>query len=256
MPPPNRPRPTPRNIFVTDVQVLSPRMRRVTFTGDDLATYTWSGPAAHCKLVFPLPGEDEPPEVTPDGPRPPTIRTYTPRRFDAEARTLQVDFVLHGEGPGSTWAAQARPGRRLVVLGPARGYEVDAQAPWYVLAGDEAALPAIETLLEALPAPIPVRVLVEVGAADEERRLPTAERVSARWLVRNGSRPGAALTDAVAKLGWPSGDGRFYVGCEANAMREIRKIALDAGLDKARITTRGYWRLEAVNYPDHDYGEN
>ncbi len=255
MPPPNRPRPTPRNIFVTDVQVLSPRMRRVTFTGDELATYTWSGPAAHCKLVFPLPGESEPPEVTPDGPRPPTVRTYTPRRFDAETRTLQVDFVLHGEGPGSTWASQARVGQRLVVMGPARGYDVDAQAPWYVLAGDEAALPAIETLLEAVPSATPVHVFVEVAAGDEERRLPTAERAEVRWIVRNGSRPGAPLAAALATMAWPAGDGRLYVGCEANAMRAIRSHVLEAGMDKTRITTRGYWRLDAANYPDHDYGE-
>jgi NADPH-dependent ferric siderophore reductase len=246
----------PRLITVREVATLSPRMRRVTFTGDDLATFVWSGPAAHVKLAFPEPGSDEPPVVTPDGPRP-TTRTYTPRRFDAERGTLEIDFVLHGEGPGSSWAATARPGQRIVLMGPARGYAVDPEAAWYVLAGDEAALPAIETLLEAIPAAIPVRVVLEVAAADEERTLPSAERTEVRWLARGAAAPGALLAAELGQFAWPSGEGRFYVGCEAGAMREIRRIAVErSGLEKTRLTTRGYWRVGAMNHPDHDYGEN
>lgn len=251
-----RPRPTPRLVTVTDVQVLSPRMRRVVFEGDDLATFAWSGPAAHLKLAFPEPGHDAPPTVTPDGPRP-TTRTYTPRRFDADQHQLEIDFVLHGAGIGSAWATQARAGQQVVVLGPARGYSVAPEAAWYVLAGDESALPAIETLLEAIPAHIPVRVFIEVAAADEQRSLPTPERTEARWLARDGALPGTLLKQAVEAQAWPAGDGRFYVGCEAGTMREIRRSVLErSGLDRASMVTRGYWRAGAANHPDHDYGED
>ena len=34
----------------------------------------------------------------------PVVRTYTPRRFDAAAGTLEVQFLLHGDGPASAWA--------------------------------------------------------------------------------------------------------------------------------------------------------
>jgi NADPH-dependent ferric siderophore reductase len=53
----------------------------------------------------------------------------------------------------------------------------------------------------------------------------------------------------------PAGSGRVYVGCEAAAMRRIRTHLLqDRGLDPATIVTRGYWKLGAVDYTDHDYG--
>ena len=243
------------------VQPLSPRMRRVTFGGSDLATFVWPGPAAHIKMIFPQPGLglDTVDLPEPDGPRPPTTRTYTPRRFDADALTLEVDFALHGDGPAATWAAQARIGQQLVMMGPGPGYAIDAEAPWYVLLGDDAALPALETILDALPAAARVTVLLEVVAADEARTLPGPAHADVRWLAR-GADPaaaGSALLAALEGFTWPEGEGRVYVGCEAAAMRRIRQSIVEAsGLDRKRIITRGYWRIGAVNHPDRDYAED
>ena len=44
--PPPRRRRVMRRVRVTRVEQLSPRMVRVTFTGDDLGAFAWSGPAA------------------------------------------------------------------------------------------------------------------------------------------------------------------------------------------------------------------
>jgi NADPH-dependent ferric siderophore reductase len=243
---------------VLAVQALSPRMRRVTFGGSDLATFVWPGPAAHIKLIFPEPGLGldtvEPPE--PDGPRPTTTRTYTPRRFDPAALTLDVDFVLHGDGPAATWAAQARVGQQIVLMGPGPGYPIDPDAPWYVLLADDAALPAIETILDALPAATEVTVFLEVRAADEARVLPGPPGTDVRWLTRSDDErnAGMALLTALTGFTWPAGEGRVYVGCEATAMRRLHLAILEAsGLDRKRVTGRGYWRIGAVNHPDRDY---
>jgi NADPH-dependent ferric siderophore reductase len=232
-------------------------MRRITFEGDDLGTFAWSGPAAHIKLIFPEPGQVALPEFSPDGPRPATMRTYTPRRFDPVAHQLDVDFVLHGEGPASTWAAQARAGQSLVLMGPGPGYVIDPSADWYVLAGDDAAMPAIETLLEAIPATARVTVMLEVASSNEIRRL--AGDADVRWHVRDAdpAPAGSALLAAVAGFAWPSGNGRVYVGCEADAMRRIRAaVTISSGLERERIVTRGYWRRGATNHPDHDYAND
>ncbi len=251
---PPRRRANPRRVRVLDVVSLSPLMRRVTFGGDELATFAWSGPAAHIKIVFPGPGSDIVPEFTPDGPRPTTMRTYTPRRFDAATGRLDIDFVLHGEGPASHWAAQARAGQELVLMGPGPGYTIDPDADWYVLAGDDAALPAIETLLDAIPAHAAVTVMLEVAALTEARALPGNADV--RWYVRDADprRAGLALQAALAQHTFAGGDGRIYVGCEADAMRRIRTaLVASSGLAGNRIVTRGYWRLGERNHPDHDY---
>ncbi len=68
--PPPRRRRGMRRVWGTRVERLSPRVVRVTFTGDDLGTFAWNGPAAHIKLIFPEDGEVESRMPLPDGPRP------------------------------------------------------------------------------------------------------------------------------------------------------------------------------------------
>jgi NADPH-dependent ferric siderophore reductase len=259
---PEAPRPrrrpsNPRRISVVAVKQLSPRMRRVTFGGSDLSTFAWSGPAAHIKIIFPEPGLglDTVALPDPEGPRPTTTRTYTPRRFDPATQTLEVDFALHGPGPAATWAEQAKVGQQLVLMGPAPGYAVDTEAPWYVILGDDAALPAIETILEALPAATRTTVLVEVVAGDEARPLAGPAQTDVRWLVRkDGTAPGSALHAGLEGFAWPAGPCSVYVGCEAIAMRQLRaEILAASGLERSHVIARGYWRTGAVNHPDHDY---
>ncbi len=143
-------------------------------------------------------------------------------------------------------------------MGPAQGYAVDTEAPWYVILGDDAALPAIETILEALPATTKTTVILEVVAADEARPLAGPTQTEVRWLVRApGARPGEALLKGLEGLAWPAGSGRVYVGCEATVLRELRTTILAAsGLEKDRVIARGYWRVGAVNHPDHDYAKD
>jgi NADPH-dependent ferric siderophore reductase len=250
-----RPRRPRLRVVAREVRQLSPRIQQVTFEGADLADFLWPGPAAHLKLVFPEPGQHTVPLPEPDVR--PTSRTYTPRRFDAATHRLDIDFVLHGAGPGSNWAARAAVGDQLVMMGPARGYDIDTDATWYVIAADESALPATETLLEALPPKTSASVLVEVASADEIRPLAGISSADVWWLTRQADRhrPGSALLGALSELVWPNGDGRIYVGCEAGAMRRIRRMLLGtAGIEKSWTTTRGYWRLGEVNHTDRDYG--
>src|SRR5216110_106382 len=103
-PAPTKPRKPRYPATVKRVVHVTPRMVRVTFTSPELADFAWNGPAAHIKLIF-----GTMPEPGSDAPRP-TTRTYTPRRFDRDTRELDVDIMLHGDGPASNWASQAAIG--------------------------------------------------------------------------------------------------------------------------------------------------
>jgi NADPH-dependent ferric siderophore reductase len=97
----------------------------------------------------------------------------------------------------------------------------------------------------------------EVADEHEERPLSTAAQLDVTWLHR-GAHPAqadTALEEAIRTMQLPVGNRRIYVGCEAAAMRRIRTHLLhECGLDPATIVTRGYWKLGAVDYTDHDYG--
>jgi len=243
---------------VSSVQPLTDRMIRVVFGGGNLSGFVWNGPAAHIKLILgPLPTEPDARALS---------RTYTPRHFDAARGELTVDFVLHGEGPASTWAARAQIGQPMLIGGPGRSYALDAQAQWLLIAGDESAIPAIATLLEVVPDTLPTQVLIEVNdATDEYAIAPPRTNVGIRWLHRaqpligHGSTApaGVELTAAVTDFQQPPGEGRVYVACEADAMRGIRRHLLkERALPREWITTRGYWKRGSTDHPDRDYGDD
>jgi NADPH-dependent ferric siderophore reductase len=219
-------------------------MLRVTFTSPELEAFGWNGPAAHIKLIFPNSA---------------SMRTYTPRRFDAASRELDVDFVLHGEGPASEWASQAAVGQTLTVAGPGRHYVIDPRVDWFVLAGDDAAIPAISTILERLPETALATVLLEVVDASEEHEIPSTGKASITWLHRgeDPARAGALLEESIRALELPAGVGRLYVACEAGAMRRIRRHLLtERSLARDHVVTRGYWKLGETDHPDGDYGQD
>ncbi len=234
-------------------------MRRITFKGAELEGFEPTLPASYLKLIFPEPGQLEPTRPEPDGPRPKAMRTYTPLAVRPDVLEVDVDFVLHGEGPASTWAAQAQVGQVLFLMGPGPGYAVDVATAQHLLVGDDSALPAIETILATLPASATVHVLLEVISAAEERPLQSAATLTVQWLPRgtNHRAAGQPLEAALRAMPQIQHDCKIYLACEAAAMRRIRQLLVaELGIERKQIVARGYWKLDTVNHPDHDYGED
>jgi NADPH-dependent ferric siderophore reductase len=257
-PAPAKPRKPRYPATVKRVEHLTPRMVRVTFTSPELADFGWSGPAAHIKLIF---GGAAPAGAgtvaAPAGERP-TMRTYTPRRFDRETGELDVDFILHGEGPASTWASQAAVGQTLTIAGPGRHYVVDSSADWFLLVGDDTAIPAISTILEVLPPSASATVFLEVVSGEDEVAIPAHPNTTVTWLHRgdDARHAGGPLEASLRNFPMPPGNGRIYVACESGAMRRIRShLLMDKTINREHLVTRGYWKLGAVDHPDGDYGQ-
>ena len=239
-----------RRAAVRRVEPLSSRLLRVTLAGPELAGWSSDEPAASVRLLLPTPGSNElvlprwqgNEFLLPDGRRA-TIRTLTPRRFDHAARELDVDIVLHGRGVAAGWAAAAVPGDEAAISGPGRGYTIDHDAPGFVLAGDETAIPAISQLLENLPGEVPVQVYVEVAVPAARVSMPAHPHAAVHWLDRlPGAAPGDALVAAVINA--PSVAGaRLWAAGEAAAMQRIRRHVFDdRGWPRAAAVVRGYWK--------------
>jgi NADPH-dependent ferric siderophore reductase len=246
-----------RLLQVREVSRINPKMVRIVVGGAALAGFISAAHDDHVKMFFPHPGDDKPvlPTPSPNGPIypegavRPAARDYTPRRYDAVANTLTIDFVLHGDGPAASWAEQARPGNFLGVGGPRGSFIVPDDFDWYLLAGDETALPAIGRRLEELPAGTRAIVVVEVADAAEEQRFDTRARLETRWLHRNGAAPGDAslLLKAISSLSLPPGDGYAWVAAEAATAKSLRRHLVDErGLRKDRVKAAAYWKQGAV----------
>jgi len=246
-----------RLVQVRRLSRITPKMVRMTLGGDDLAGFISAAYDDHAKLFFPHPGEDKPPVpargpngmVFPEGTVRPAARDFTPRRYDAAANELDIDFVLHGDGPATTWAAQAKPGQFLGVGGPRGSFVIPDDFDWYLLVGDETALPAIGRRLEELPAGARAVVVAEVADAGEEQRFNSRAKVDTVWIHRDGAHPGATdlLLKAVAGLTLPSGDGYAWVAAEAGTAKALRRhLVEERGLRKDWVKAAAYWKHGAA----------
>jgi NADPH-dependent ferric siderophore reductase len=243
-----------REMRVVGSREITPHMRRVTLAGEDLGRFASGG--LHIRLLFPPAGGAAPswPTLGTDG----RIvwstgaakligRIYTIRAIDVAKGEIEIDFVQHGGDayPGAGFAMTARPGEIVGMTGPGGGDTPDAD--WYLIAGDETALPAIGRMLEEMPASVQAVVRIEIAGAAEEQPLASAADVDLAWLHRGGAEPGTTtlLEDAIRGVAIPEDGRRIFVwtACEHKAFRSIRKyLRAECGLTRKQHMAAAYWR--------------
>jgi NADPH-dependent ferric siderophore reductase len=237
----------PRLLQVRRSERVTPGMVRVTLAGDELADFPGHGPDRRIKMFFPVPGQHQPAvprastggPVWPAGQARPAIRTYTVRRYDPAVGELDVDFVLHaGHGPAAAWARDARPGAWVGVSEPGGHYTPDPAADFHVVIGDETALPAVATVLDALAGQRALTFL-EIADGAERQQLPGP----VTWVHRDGRTAGEPLADAVRAADFPDGRGQAWLSGESACVRDLRRHLIeDRGLDRRLVYATGYWR--------------
>lgn len=242
------------------VAAIAPRGRhlvRITFRGPELTGFQSAAFDDHVKVFFPGDGETDPrvpltdeagqplPDAdgkparqTADG-RPLIARDYTPRRFDPVRGELDIEFVLHGDGPATCWAARARIGDVLAFGGPRGSLLVPAPLDWQWLIGDASAFAAIGRRLEELPAESRATVILLLPEPEERLALPSLAHVERHQLPADDPALLARLLDT---LPLPGGEGMVWAAAELSMARAIRERLVARGIDKHRIRAAGYWQ--------------
>lgn len=217
-----------RDLAVVRVDSPSPNFRSVTFAGSALAGFVSASFDDHVKLFLDGHGAE------------PVRRDYTPRRYDAAAGELTIEFALHGDGPAAEWAAQAAPGQRATIAGPRGSFVIAIDHDWHLFAGDETALPAIARRLEELPATAQALVVLQVAEADR-RDLRSAAALRVHWVADT-----AALIETVRALPLPAGEGYAWCAGEASAMAALRRVLVEEkGMDRHAVRAAAYWKRGA-----------
>ena len=235
-----------RRLEVLRVVDITPRMRRITLGGPELAGFVSLGSDDHIKLLFPQSAAEQAALESPtfnikgDGPQP-AMRDYTPRRYDLDIGELDIDFVLHGDGPASTWAEQVQVGQHLHIGGPRGSMIVPDIVDSYLLIGDETALPAIGRRLEELPAGRKVLAVIEIADAAEKQTLNSAADVEVIWVIRSQD----DLLKTVQNLTLPDGTLYTFVATETKLSRQLRRVLLDTHhVNEDYLKAVGYWRAQ------------
>ncbi|MET7988049.1 MULTISPECIES: siderophore-interacting protein [unclassified Streptomyces] len=263
------------SLRVVTTRRLGPSLVRVTFAGPDLRAFHSDGRDQSLSLFLPHPGQSEPAvpfelgddwwqgwRELPDDVRA-VMRSYTLRALRRDPDEIDIDFALHGTepdaavpaGPASRWAAGARAGDRVVLLGPAVEdnrairFRPPADTDLVVLWGDETAVPAASAILESLPAGLRVRAWLEVHHAADIQDLVTAADAEITWLVRDehsgtGSPGTPPALDALRTAQLPPAEAPYaWIAGESGCVKELRRhLVRERGIDRRRVTFVGYWR--------------
>jgi NADPH-dependent ferric siderophore reductase len=224
---------------VDSFDVLS-NMRRVILTADDVDEFAYK-PGQALVLMVPLPGGET------------GRRDYTIRNMDPVAKTISIDFLLHGDTPAPTWAREAKPGDTLEARGPRGGTVLRPEADWHLLTGDETCIPAIAHILETMPAQAKAFVFIEVADRSGEIALESQAHAAIRWVHRNGAPAGPSeiMNRVVQDFLLPPGTGHAYIIGETSNVRRQRHTLIARGLTRDQISSEGYWRPGRIGGHDH-----
>lgn len=239
---------------------LSPHMVRVVIGGDEFDEFADAAAERHStdlyiKMLFAKPELGLTPPYDLDALRAelasddmPSQRTYTVRSIDRDARTIAIDFVVHGdEGVAGPWAATAAPGDWVCFSGPGGNYTPSPDADEHLFFGDDAALPAIAAAIESLHVDARGLALIEVGSPDDEIPFAAPAGVEVRWLHRDGAPHGSVLVAAVEALAAPTANVDVFAHGERGAMKRLRPLLhKEWGIDRSVLSLSAYWAAGRV----------
>lgn len=255
-----------RDLEVIEAFNVTPLMRRIVVSGEQLAPFVNNGIQVgpfltenaddHVKVVVGNPGVDFPVPGQEDGHLDwsrealDRARDYTPRRFDPVTGRLELDFVRHKGGVASTWADHVQPGERVLIAGPRGTTVLPEDIDWYLLVGDETALPAIARRIEELPAGTPVTAIVTVPNAGEEQTFVHQAELDIIWIHRDRAPRGEAwevrVMEALEGAPWHEGTVYAWAAGEAEMLRPIRRWLKDVKkVPRTHTDIAGYWRRGA-----------
>ncbi len=221
-----------RTLEVQEKWHVTPRMLRIVLGGEDFEDFTTPSADDHIKLYVP----SEPGDLA--------ARDFTPRHFDAEAKKLTVDIALHSAGPAIRWAEQAQAGDVVEIGGPRGSLMISDDFDWWLLIGDETALPSIGRRVEGLAAGVHAITLVAVAGAAEEQVFNTRADHQAVWVHRlpDEATSPQPLVDALMKIKPPPGAGFVWIAAEARVARAARDYIINIRRHPVQwLRATGYW---------------
>lgn len=206
-------------------------MREISLTSSELATFS-ALPGQDIALAF----STEAGVVR---------RRYSIRRLDPTGLSLDIDVVMHGDGPGMRWAKQAQPGMLVDAIGPRGKITLATGVDWHLFAGDATAVPAALAMIEALPATVPSLGFFLVDDPAEQQDVPAGRPVE--WQYTEDG-----LRKRLGQAELPKGSGHAYLAGEVTLVTRLKAELLGRGWKAEDISAKAYWNR---GRPNQGHGE-
>lgn len=208
---------------VTDTAELSPYVKKVSFKGDlrEISCQTSYAVAFRVSAT--------------------EYRNYTPSYFSSAENECEIIFHLHGNGPGSDYAAGLSPGD-IVKMVPPRGRTFYRDHPYHFFFGDETTL----GLYKAMQQEVALHDQLYTGILELDPAnvfLPGDMGLATDVLDKR--RTDRALAERLDKTlhasGIPADAFMYYLTGNAASIQLFRSILKARGVQSRNIRTQPYW---------------
>jgi NADPH-dependent ferric siderophore reductase len=174
-------------------------------------------------------------------------RRYTIRRFDPARRLLDLEFVMHGDGPGIRWAQAASPGLAIEAIGPRGKIGLAPDAKWHLFAGDATALPGAFAMMDALPAGVRASGYLMVTDPAERQQFTGDAQKTVTWRYESASDPSDGLVAAVSAAAVSPDGGHAYLAGEVAIVSALKAALLAHGWTPGQLSAKAYWNRGRAN---------
>lgn len=227
----------PRWVSVTAISDLTPSYRRLRLAGD-FTGFDSLGADDHMRIFF-IPEGVEPESFEEMREHP--SREYTPVAWTETS--LDLDFVIHGDGPASSWAENAVVGATAMVGGPRGSLVIEGRPAWWLLVGDRTALPAIRRFAAQAAPGVPVDVVLLAADPVDEQDVASPGDITVTWV-----RDQDALVAAAQATPGREGEGFAFIAAEQSIVKPGRQLLKDRGVDLEKAVVKGYWKRGEAEY--------
>ena len=205
---------------VTDVETVTPRMRRIRLVGESLRGLDWL-PGQHIRVrvdAF-------------------SLRTYSVwDHIDGEHLDLCV-LDHPGHGPGVRWSRRVGAGDTVTFTRPQGRLVLREPAPYHLFVGDETACAAFGAMLRAVPLDTRVHGIIDTDAPHERPPVPRPGEL--RWIHRRGP---DHIVAALRGLSLPARPGVAYVAGEARDCQAARRhLTAERGWPRTAVIVKPFW---------------
>ena len=167
-------------------------------------------------------------------------RAYTPLEWNPVAGRLCILGYAHGNGPGSAWVSDVRPGDECDIFGPRRSIDVRPLPGRLVLFGDETSL-GLGHALSRQDRAQPLASRFEVGDVESSRAAVTQLALGDVLLLERAA-DGAHIADMEAMIAAHAAAGAsFVLAGKATTIQRLRQALKRHAVPSARISTKAYW---------------
>lgn len=212
---------------VTSTEDVSDKYKRIGFTAGGLLANHSVHPTQWIRLW--IPNGDKLQQ-----------RGYTLVDQDPAGDHFYIEFALH-DGAASRWAEQAAVGDEIEASVLGSNFQLPETTPGeYVVFGDTASLPAINSLLDAIGDTL-ARVWLEwQHQSDVDLPVRNKPHHQVTWLQRVDN--GRLMREQAQNIDCPT-DAFAWVACDGATTRSIVKTLKTAhSLPKTQIKSQAYWR--------------